>query len=237
MLSTSRVYSLFSLLKLSLDVRNQGFVPCSNRISEPGLTAKGITESFPTTPPLSLYGSSKLASEIMALEYGAAFQIPVYINRCGVLAGAGQFGKPDQGIFSYWIHSYFEHRPLKYIGFGGSGYQVRDCLHPKDLVPLLLKQMQSSTQHAGRPINVGGGVQNSHSLAQLSEWCAARFGPHSIECDPEERQFDVPWLILSTTAAEELWDWRPLTPLEVILNEIANHARENPRWLDWSKEI
>src|SRR5437870_10252095 len=128
MLSTSRVYSLPSLLNLSVEVRNQRFVPCSTRISELGFTADGITESFPTTPPLSLYGSSKLASEILALEYGAAFQIPVYINRCGVLAGAGQFGKPDQGIFSYWIHSYFERRPLKYIGFGGSGYQVRDCL-------------------------------------------------------------------------------------------------------------
>jgi CDP-paratose 2-epimerase len=173
----------------------------------------------------------------MALEYGAAFQIPVYINRCGVLAGAGQFGKPDQGIFSYWIHSYFARRPLKYIGFGGSGYQVRDCLHPRDLVSLLLKQTQTSSERIGRPINVGGGLQNSLSLAQLSEWCAARFGPHSVGRDPEERQFDVPWLILSAASAEELWDWRPVTPLEDILNEIANHARENPGWLDWSKEI
>jgi CDP-paratose 2-epimerase len=186
---------------------------------------------------LSLYGSSKLASEILALEYGAAFQIPVYINRCGVLAGAGQFGKPDQGIFSYWIHSYCNRRPLKYIGFRGSGYQVRDCLHPKDLVPLLLKQMQTSRERTGRPINVGGGVENSLSLARLSEWCAARFGPRSVERDPQERQFDVPWLILNATSAKELWDWYPVTPLEDILNEIANHARENPRWLDWSKEI
>src|SRR5262249_14948625 len=46
MLSTSRVYSLRSLLQLPLEVRNQGFVPCSNRISEPGFTPKGITESF-----------------------------------------------------------------------------------------------------------------------------------------------------------------------------------------------
>src|SRR5439155_3866965 len=71
MLSTSRVYSLSSLVKLSLEVKNQAFVPCSNRISEKGVTENGITESFPTTPPLSLYGSSKLASEILALEYGA----------------------------------------------------------------------------------------------------------------------------------------------------------------------
>ena len=237
MLSTSRVYSLSSLVKLPLDVRTHAFVPRFNGISEPGVTASGITEVFPTTPPLSLYGSSKLASEIIALEYGAAFGIPVYINRCGVLAGAGQFGKADQGIFSYWIHSYCQHRPLKYIGFGGLGYQVRDCLHPKDLVALLVKQMRASVEKTGRPINVGGGIKNSLSLAQLTEWCATRFGPHSIFPDPKERQFDVPWLILNTTSAGELWDWRPLTPLEEILDEIANHARDNPQWLDWSEEV
>jgi CDP-paratose 2-epimerase len=236
MLSTSRVYSLSSLVKLALEVRNQAFVPCSNSNSEPGFTTKGIAESFPTTPPLSLYGSSKLASEIMALEYGAAFRIPVHINRCGVLAGAGQFGKPDQGIFSYWIHSYCQRKPLKYIGFGGSGYQVRDCLHPKDLVPLLLKQTLAPLEKAGRPINVGGGMSNSISLAQLSEWCAARFGSYSIEHVPQERQFDVPWLVLDATLAQDLWDWRPTTPLDEILNEIANHASKNPRWLDWSSE-
>ena len=87
----------------------------------------------------------------MALEYGAAFGFPVWINRCGVLAGGGQFGKADQGIFSYWIHSWRTGRPLKYIGFGGTGKQVRDCLHPRDLVPLLLKQIAtcSGSRSAG----------------------------------------------------------------------------------------
>jgi CDP-paratose 2-epimerase len=236
MLSTSRVYSLWSLIKLPLEARNQAFVPCHNNGFVPGFTAEGITESFSTIPPLSLYGSSKLASEIMALEYGAAFRIPVYINRCGVLAGAGQFGKPDQGIFSYWIHSYFERRPLKYIGFGGSGYQVRDCLHPKDLVPLLLKQMRAGLEQAGRPINVGGGMSNSISLAQLSDWCAARFGAHRIERFDQVRQFDVPWLVLNTTSAEKQWNWHPCARIEDILEEIADHAMKNPRWLDWSSE-
>jgi CDP-paratose 2-epimerase len=236
MLSTSRVYSLSSLVQLKLNVRNQAFEPYLNGRPETGLTIKGVTESFSTTPPLSLYGSSKLASEIMALEYGKAFQIPVHVNRCGVLAGAGQFGKPDQGIFSYWIHSYCHRKPLKYIGFGGSGYQVRDCLHPKDLVPLLQKQMEAPLEKAGRPINVGGGMINSISLAQLSEWCAERFGRYSIERVPQERQFDVPWLVLDATMSQEVWGWSPKTTLEEILNEIANHAVENPSWLDWSRE-
>lgn len=47
----------------------------------------------------------------MALEYGAAFDFPVWITRCGVLAGAGQFGTPDQGIFAYWINAHLRRRP------------------------------------------------------------------------------------------------------------------------------
>jgi nucleoside-diphosphate-sugar epimerase len=27
------------------------------------------------------------------------------VKKCGVLAGAGQFGKPDQGVLPFWIHS------------------------------------------------------------------------------------------------------------------------------------
>ena len=41
----------------------------------------------------------------LILEYGECFGFPVWINRCGVLAGAGQFGKADQGIFS--LDSFF----------------------------------------------------------------------------------------------------------------------------------
>ena len=55
------------------------------------------------------------------------------MNRCGVLAGAGQFGRADQGIFAYWVNSWLRGRPLRYLGFGGQGHQVRDCLHPADL--------------------------------------------------------------------------------------------------------
>ena len=37
-------------------------------------------ESFPTSPPVSLYGATKLASETLALEYGDAFEFPVWVQ-------------------------------------------------------------------------------------------------------------------------------------------------------------
>jgi CDP-paratose 2-epimerase len=233
MLSTSRVYSASRLSALPMEVKNEAFVPRWSEAREPGLSPKGVAEEFSTEPPLSLYGSAKRASELLILEYGLAFDLPVYVNRCGVLAGAGQFGRPDQGIFAFWIHSYHRKEPLKYIGFDGAGHQVRDCLHPRDLASLIAAQMRRP-ERAGRALNVGGGVANSMSLAQLSEWCACRFGRMEIKSDSVPRHYDVPWLVLDSARAATEWDWRPATKLESILDEIARHAELHPEWLDLS---
>ncbi len=231
MVSTSRVYSLERLCALPMRVSDEAFELTETR--EPGVSAEGVNENFSTRPPLSLYGTAKLASELLILEYGLAFGLPVHINRCGVLAGAGQFGKPDQGIFSFWIHSYRARRPLKYVGFGGNGCQVRDCLHPRDLAALIALQIRHPDK-SGQVLNVSGGLQNSISLAQLSRWCAKRFGVHPVGADPAGRRFDVPWLVLDSSRAAAEWDWRPSTRLQATLEEIAQHAEQHPDWMEIS---
>jgi len=234
LLSTSRVYSITALAGLPMKADSRAFRLDTTSPLPQGISPAGVSEHCSTAPPVSLYGSTKLASECLALEYGATFDLPVWINRCGVLAGAGQFGKADQGIFSFWVHAHRARRPLKFIGFSGSGHQVRDCLHPRDLVPLLLKQM-SEQAAGGRPIqNLGGGPANSMSLAQLHDWCDARFGPHPVEPDLQPRRFDIPWMVMDHSLAREQWGWEPQTPLPQILEEIARHAEQNPNWLGYS---
>jgi len=234
LLSTSRVYSVAALASLPVSVENDAYRPEISRDSPAGLSIEGVSENFSTTPPLSIYGATKLASEILALEYGAAFGFPVWINRCGVLAGAGQFGKADQGIFSFWINSYLRRQPLRYIGFDGEGHQVRDCLHPRDVAALVWQQMQSPAREVERIQNAGGGVASAMSLAQLSAWCANRFGKHKVERDAGSRPYDLPWMVLDSTRARRQWNWRPTVPLEQILDEIAHHAEAHPDWLEIS---
>jgi CDP-paratose 2-epimerase len=173
LISTSRVYSIPPLAALQVEVVDgRAFAPVKSQAFSPGLSPAGVGESFSTSPPVSLYGGTKVASEQLALEYGSAFQFPVWIDRCGVLAGAGQFGHAAQGIFAYWIHSFRERAPLSYVGFGGSGYQVRDCLHPRDLAALIRRQVaEPSDTSRSRTVNVGGGVDNSMSRRELSRWC------------------------------------------------------------------
>src|SRR6266851_3518382 len=209
LLSTSRVYSLCELSKIPLIVRDHAFRPDPTALLPSGLTVEGVAENFCTAPPVSLYGVSKLASESVALEYGETFGLPIWINRCGVLAGAGQFGHADQAILSFCINAYLRRAPLKYIGFDGAGHQTRDCLHPRDLLSVLQKQFNAADSGKPRIMNFGGGTENSMSLAQLSNWCAERFGLHHVASDPEPRPFDVPWLVMDSRLADETWGWRP----------------------------
>jgi len=235
LLSTSRVYSMRELAALPLQVEDQAFRLQAENLLSPGIRREGIGEAFPTTPPVSLYGATKLASEVLASEFGASFGFPVWINRCGVLAGAGQFGRPDQGIFSYWIHSWKQRRPLSYIGFGGEGHQVRDCLHPKDLTPVVARQMEAShSEYEHHTFNLSGGIHSARSLRALSNWCADRFGPHEVGALPEGRPNDLPWVVLDSSRGAETWGWQPAIPVESIFEEIATLAEKRPDWLDLS---
>jgi CDP-paratose 2-epimerase len=234
LLSSSRVYSIKSLNKLHLAHAGNAFKLTPEQNLPAGISVAGVNEKFSTAPPVSLYGSTKHASEVLALEYGECFDFPVLINRCGVMAGAGQFCRGDQGIFSYWIHAWLRNRSLTYSGFDGLGYQVRDCLHPRDLLDLIIKQTTLRLEHPEHVFNVGGGLGNSISLAQLSDWCQSRFGHRTVGGNPATHKYDVPWLVMDSSLAGDIWGWRPRIALNGILLEIAEHAKKHPGWLEIS---
>jgi CDP-paratose 2-epimerase len=234
LLSSNRVYNIPALTKIPLKVQDSAFVFDGSQPSPVGVSERGLNEAFSTEPPVSLYGATKLASETLALEYGHTFGFPAVVNRCGVLAGETQFGVPEQGIYSFWIRMYARRRPLKYLGFNGTGHQVRDSLHQNDLAELLLRQIENPQVGNGKIWNVGGGADHCMSLAQLSRWCAEKFGEHSVAADGAVRPFDVPWMVMDNRNVEQAFGWRPRTPLADILAGIAEHHRQNPNWLELS---
>ena len=234
LISTSRVYSIPALNALPLTTQNSAFhLDCSGPLPY-GVSAGGIGVDFSTRAPVSLYGGTKLAAEALALEYGDAFGFPVWINRCGVLAGAGQFGTPDQGIFSYWINAHLRRRPLTYIGFDGAGKQARDAMHPRDLASLLDAQMATARSGGQRIYTAGGGPSNMMSLAQLTAWCDGRFGAHTCKSDLRQRPYDIPWIAMDCTDARRDFSWNLEIPMGEILDEIGEHAAAHPDWLEVS---
>ncbi len=228
LLSTSRVYSIPALASLPLaeveDHRGPSFTIDASQPLPVGVSPAGITEDFSTVAPVSLYGATKLASETLALEYAHRYGTPLFINRCGVMAGAGQFGRADQGIFSWWIRQWIAKQPLAYIGFGCRGLQVRDCLHPDDLTTLVMLQMQSARGAAPGLFNVSGGSASATSLAQLSQWCAERCGPHAVGTASQSRPYDLAWVVLDHSRVTQRFGWRPARSTSSILAEIAGSS-------------
>jgi len=228
LLSTSRVYSIQSLNSIPLKEEQDRFVPNLSQPFPAGFSGEGVNEAFSTTSPVSLYGATKQASELMALEYADLFNFPIWINRCGVIAGPGQFGKIDQGIFSFWIYQWLLERPLSYIGFGGKGKQVRDFLSPQDLGRLVYMQLTQPSKIAPKIVNIGGGTACSMSLKELSNYCAERFGTYqNVKSMSETRKFDIPYYVTDNSLVHKTWDWLPEIKPTEILDSIVDWAKTN----------
>jgi CDP-paratose 2-epimerase len=232
-LSTSRVYSIAPLKAIVLSESPTRFEIAETQ-SLPGISAKGISEDFPTNLARSLYGATKLASELIIQEYANTFGLRAIINRCGVLAGPGQFGKVDQGVFTLWVANHYFKKTLRYTGFGGQGKQVRDLLHPLDLFALIKKQVPEMSKYSGQVFNIGGGRAVSTSLLELTSLCQQVVGNKiSITSDAESPAVDIPLYISDHTRASDTFNWFPKRSLPVIIEDIARWLRENEEQLKY----
>jgi CDP-paratose 2-epimerase len=219
-LSTSRVYSIAALRSLPLAEMGQRVVLPSGAEGA-GWSVHGIAEGFSTTASRSLYGATKLATELLVEEYHAMYDLPAVINRCGVLTGPWQMGKVDQGFFVLWAARFHFGGALRYTGFGGRGHQVRDVLHVADLFALIARQIDDLDRHSGRTYNVGGGPALSISLAELTDKCAAATGRRiTITADSVTRAADIPYYVTDTTLVSRETGWRPERSVDRILQEV-----------------
>jgi CDP-paratose 2-epimerase len=208
-LSTSRVYPIENLSRVPLRETATRF-EIAGDAGGPGVSEHGIAEDFPLEGARSLYGATKLCSELLIAEYVAAFGLPAVIDRCGVIAGPWQMGRVDQGIVMHWASSHLFGWPLSYIGFGGSGKQVRDILHVDDLADLVAKQIPRLRELDGRVFNVGGGREVSVSLAELTELCAAATGRRvPITGVARSRAADVPLYLTDSRRVQAELGWAP----------------------------
>ena len=216
-LSTSRVYSIAPLRSIPL-VEADTRLTLSEPLSQRGMSSHGIAEDFPTDSPRSLYGASKRASELFVQEYVDTYGMRAVINRCGVIAGAGQFGKVDQGVFTLWVANHHFGLPLRYTGFGGTGKQVRDLLHPEDLHRLIGVQYERIDALTGGVFNVGGGIDGSVSLAELTGLCEAATGRRvPIASVPDSASVDMPWYCTDNRRVTEMTGWAPQRrPVDIV---------------------
>lgn len=226
-LSTSRVYPIGTLNELRYSEGETRFVLADEQ-PHAGASSRGIAEDFPLLGSRSLYGATKLASELFVEEYGAAFGLRTVVNRCGVITGPWQMGKVDQGVFSLWVARHHFGGELSYIGYGGAGKQVRDFLHVDDLFGLIDLQARKMDRFDGGTFNVGGGLERSLSLLETTELCERITGRSiKIHRKLETRVADVPLYVSDHRKVTDLCGWRPTQGAEETLGDIYNWIREN----------
>lgn len=219
-LSTSRVYPIAYLNALEFTETETRFQLLEQQ-SIPGVSSQGISEEFPLNGARSLYGATKLASELLVAEYADAYGLRTIINRCGVLTGPWQMGKVDQGVFALWMAFHYFQRSLKYIGYGGTGKQVRDFLHVSDLVDLIDIQIYRLEELKGLTFNVGGGANNTLSLYETTQLCQEITG-QQIPITPvsDTRSGDVPIFITDSCKVMSATGWKPQKDAKTTLTEI-----------------
>jgi CDP-paratose 2-epimerase len=216
-LSTSRVYPARGIDALAYEEGDTRFELRAEQ-QVPGASAAGIAEDFPLGGARTLYGATKLAAELLLAEYADVFEVPAAVLRFGVIAGPGQLGKVDQGVFTHWLLAHWFERELSYIGYGGRGKQVRDLLHIEDVVELVDRVLVELEAWAGRTFNVGGGRPNSLSLRETTELCRELTGNRiPIAAAPATRPGDVRIYLSDCSRLFEHTDWRPRRgPREVL---------------------
>ena len=231
-LSTSRVYPIARLRALPLERRPDRFdVPAAS--SGPGWSFDGITTDFPLSGHRSMYGATKLASELLIEEYHAIYGLRTVINRCGVISGPWQMGKVDQGFIVLWAARHLFGGPLQYTGFGGEGLQVRDVLHVADLCDLVRTQIDDLPRFDGGLFNVGGGRERSVSLVELTRMCGERAGGSVLlPGQAETSDADVPYYVTDNREISSASGWAPRRGLDALVDDIFAWLSDNRGMLE-----
>ncbi len=230
-LSTSRVYPIELIEKASFVESETRFDFLGNDIA--GISSKGISEKLRLEGARSFYGTTKLASELFLQEYASFYGLPVAITRFGVIAGPRQMGKTDQGVVSLWMAKHYWKQSLKYIGYGGTGKQVRDLLHIDDAVALIDLQIHQTEKFQNKVFNAGGGLANSCSLQEMTAICEQISGNRiSIDSIAETRTADLRIFITDNTKITTETGWKPKKSVTDIFQDIYFWIKENEEQLE-----
>lgn len=231
-ISSSRVYPFDRLNGLP-------FVPVGARMEfEPGkalpqgISAQGLTTEFPLPGKRTIYGATKLAAELLIREYADVYDFPALVFRFGVLAGPWQMGKLDQGFTALWVARHLAGQGLDYVGYGGTGHQVRDVLHVCDAFDLVQASLGKLAGLRGEVFNAGGGLANSVSLQEMTAICRAVTGREvPLGRVPETRPGDIPWYVTDNAVTSAAFGWRPQRPVEQVVRDTAAWLGERPEIL------
>jgi len=132
---------------------------------------------------------------MVALQYGAWFDFPAWVTRCGVLPGAGQFGTPALGTRTFGAD--------RCSTLDSTSPAIRSGAHFTFVISQPCSSLKCDPMRQC-VFTDGGGTANTISLSQLTTWCDERFGRHVRSPNPEQGMPDVSWVAMESRLTGEL---------------------------------
>lgn len=175
----------------------------------------------------SVFGSSKVAADVMAQEYGRYFGIKTGIFRGGCLTGPAHSGAMLHGFLAYLIKCVVYEKP--YTIFGYKGKQVRDNIHSSDLVSAFWHFYQNPK--AGAVYNIGGSRHSNCSVLEAIEIAEQKAGKTLFYTISEQaREGDHIWWVSDVSRFQNDYpEWSYQYDLETIVAQIVDATEEKQR--------
>ena len=172
----------------------------------------------------SIFGSSKVAADILVQEYGKYFNLNTVCFRGGCLTGPSHSGAELHGFLSYLVKCCLNNKLYKVYGYKGK--QVRDNIHSSDLVNMIWEFIKKPSR--GEVYNVGGGIKNSCSILEaisLIENITKKKMRYKII--KQNRVGDHIWYITNLKKFKKNYpNWKLKYSLKQIISEIVKEQSE-----------
>ena len=218
--------NLVGFSNLILSVRKYAvpnFIYASSSSVYGNSAAPTFYESLPNLHPISFYGASKLAGEILATSVLA--ETSTRARGLRFFTVYGEFGRPDMAYFrilkSLLNKSVFE--------IYGDGSEPRDFTYISDVISSICAlEVELETHKAGfcDVVNIGGG--NPRSLNEMIEILEAATGRRLMRINGKKVKADVNKTVADSRYLQGLIGSIPETRLEEGLKNFASWGELNP---------
>ena len=188
----------------------------------------GIPEEMSVDQCLhSLFGTSKLAADLLVQEYGKYFNLKTCCLRGGVLSGARQAGVPLHGFINYLMKCVMT--GCVYTVLGYKGKQVRDVIASTDVISAM-DAFYQNPREGGEVYNLGGGRPSNISMLEaidLAQEITGKKLDHTYQ--EKHRSGDHIWYISDLKKVTSHYPkWKVTKNVRMIMEEI--YEENKTRW-------
>lgn len=185
----------------------------------------GIDESMSIDTCLhSLFGASKVASDILVQEYGRYFGMKTGVFRGGCITGPAHSSAQLHGFLAYLVKAIA--KGSLYTIFGYKGKQVRDNIHAGDLVAAFYEFYKKPI--SGEVYNMGGNRHSHTSILEVIPKIEKLLKKKaSTSYHKQERIGDHIWYISNVSKFKKDYPkWKYQYNEDLILDELCFYARK-----------